>query len=207
MNDIDGYVLAGGASSRMRRDKANLLLDGETFVSRAASALSVIAPPERLFVVGDLEENSFYLPVVSDEFITENVERKRGAIVGLHAALKNTSSNWAAVLACDLPFANGDLFQKLASFRVENSDAIVPIQADGKWQPLCALYRREACLPVVETMLRGDDWSLRNVLRRVKTRFVEFNEIGDLRSAEYFFFNVNTPEDYAKAQAVLANAL
>lgn len=195
MNDIDGYVLAGGASSWMKRDKANLLLGGETFVSRAAIALSVIAAPERLFVVGDLQKNSFDLPVVCDDFIAENDERKRGAIVGLHAALKNTKSNWAAILACDLPFASGDLFQKLASFRVENSDAIVPIQADGKWQPLCALYRREACLQVVETMIRGDDWSLRSLLRRVETRFVEFDEISDLRGAELFFFNVNTPED------------
>ena len=209
MNDIDGYVLAGGASSRMGQAKANLLLDGKTFVERAASALSAIATPERIFLVGNLEDNSFVWPILPDEFVGESGdERKRGAIVGLHAALKNTKANWAAVLACDLPFASGNLFQKLVQFRVENSDAIVPIQADGKWQPLCALYRREACLPVVETMIRGDDWSLRNLLRRVETRFVRFDEISCLRGAELFFFNVNTPEDYAAAQqAALAKSL
>jgi len=209
MNDIDGYLLAGGASSRMKRDKANLLLGGVTFVRRAAIALSaVVAAPERLFVVGNLEGNSFDLPILPDEFVGDSGdERKRGAIVGLHAALKNTKANWAAVLACDLPFASGELFEKLASFRDGNSDAVVPMQNDGRAQPLCALYRTEACLSVVEAVLDGEDWSLQNLLRRVKTRFVRFDEISDLPRAEYFFFNVNTPEDYAAAQAALAKTL
>lgn len=193
----------------MKRDKANLLLGGETFVRRAAIALSaVVAAPERLFVVGNLEDNSFDLPILPDEFVGESGdERKRGAIVGLHAALKNTKADWAAILACDLPFASGDLFQKLASFRDENSDAIVPLQADGRAQPLCALYRRDACLPIAEAMLDGDDWSLQKLLRRVETRFARFDEINDLPRAEYFFLNVNTPEDYAVAQAALAKTL
>lgn len=204
MNDIDGFVLAGGASSRMGQAKANLILGGKTFAERAASALSAIGAPGRLFVVGNLEERSFDLPVLLDEFMAESGERKRGAIVGLRAALKNTSQGWAAVLACDLPFASGELFQKLVSFRDEKFDAVVPVQPDGKQQPLCALYRRAACLRIVETMIRGDDWSLRNLSRRVNTRFVAFEEIENLPRADLFFFNVNTPEDYAKAQAVLA---
>lgn len=189
----------------MKQDKAHLLLGGKTFVVRAASVLSaVVAAPERLFVVGNLEENRSDLPILPDEFSGEGGdERKRGAIVGLHAALKNTKANWAAILACDLPFASGELFERLASLRDEKFDAIVPVQPDGKRQPLCALYRREACLPIVETMIRGDDWSLRNLLRCVKTRFISFDEISDLRNAELFFFNVNTPEDYVAAQAAL----
>lgn len=205
MSDIDGFILAGGANSRMRRDKAHLLLGGKTFAERAAISLSVVAAPERLFVVGNVETNLFDLPILPDEFASESAERKRGAIVGLHAALKNTKANWAAVLACDLPFASGELFERLASLRDEKLDAIVPVQPDGKWQPLCALYRRETCLPIVEKLICGDDWSLRNFLRLVKTRFARFEEIEDLPLADLFFFNVNTPEDYAAAlEAALA---
>lgn len=209
MNDIDAFILAGGASSRMQRDKARLLLGGKTFVERAASTLSaVVAAPERLFVVGNLEENWSDLPILPDEFSGESGDkRKRGAIVGLRAALKNTKANWAAILACDLPFASGELFERLASLRDEKFDAVVPVQPDGKRQPLCALYRRAACLPVVEAIIGGDDWSLRNLLRLVETRFARFDEIGDLPGADLFFFNVNTPEDYANAQAVLAKTL
>ncbi|MDQ3179833.1 MAG: molybdenum cofactor guanylyltransferase [Acidobacteriota bacterium] len=208
MNDIDGFILAGGASKRMGQAKANLLLGGKTFARRAASALSAVAAPGRLFIVGNLKENLFDLPILPDEFDGENDKRKRAAIVGLHAALKNSNANWAAVLACDLPLVTGELFQKLASLRNENSDAVVPLQPDGeRMQPLCALYRRDACLPVIETILGGDDWSLQKLLRRVETRFVRFDEISDLPRAEYFFLNVNTPEDYEVAQAALAKTL
>lgn len=202
MNDIDGFILAGGASSRMGRDKARLLLGGKTFAERAASALSAIT--DRIFVVGNRKEESFDLPTLPDEFVGETGGRKRGAIVGLHAALSNTNADWAAILACDLPFVTGDLLQKLISLNIENYEAVVPLQKDGRPQPLCALYRREACLRMVATMIRGDDWSLRNLLQRVETRFARFDEIGDLPGAELFFSNVNTPEDYAKAQAALA---
>jgi len=201
MSGIDGYILAGGASSRMGRAKANLFLGGKTFVERAASALSAIAAT-RLFVVGNLTEKSHGLPILPDETVGENNEQKRGAIVGLHAALSNANADWAAVLACDLPFASGEFFKKLASFDRKDFDAVVPVQQDLRAQPLCALYRRESCLPIVETMLAGDDWSLQELLRRVETRFVGFDEISSLPLAERFFFNVNTPEDFSKAQAM-----
>lgn len=188
----------------MGRAKADLILGGKTFVERAALALSAVAP-KRLLVVGDLKEDLYDLPILPDTFLGKNDEQKRGAIVGLHAALSNTKGNWACVSACDLPFASGELLQKLASLRDEISDAVVPLQKDSRPQPLCAFYRRETCLPVVEALLEGDDWSLRTLLRLIETRFVHFDDISALTDSELFFFNVNTPEDYAEAQTALAN--
>ena len=200
MNDIDGSILAGGSSTRMGRDKADLCLSGKTFVERSAAALSAVAT-ERLFIVGNLKKGACGLLVVPDEYVGKSDER-RAAIIGLHAALSKTNAKWTAVLACDLPFASGDLFLRLASFRDENFDAVVPIQADGRSQPLCALYRRQTCLPVVEAILGGNDWSLRKLLRSLNTRFVCFDEISDLPNAEHFFLNVNTPEDHSAAIAI-----
>lgn len=117
----------------------SLLLGRKTFVKRTASALPAVAAPERLFVVfvvGNLKENFGDLPVMEDEFVGESVERKRDVIVNLHAALKNSNANWAAVLAGGLPLITRDLFQKLTSLRDENSEAAVTIQADEKAQPL-----------------------------------------------------------------------
>jgi molybdenum cofactor guanylyltransferase len=118
--------------------------------------------------------------------------------------LKNTTETWAAISACDLPFASSELFQRLALFRDEKFDAAVPRQTDGRPQPLCAFYRPEKCLPIIETMLCGTDWSLQNLLRQVRTRFIEFDEIGDLPNSELFFLNINTPEDYDRAQTAAA---
>lgn len=201
MSDIEGYVLAGGASRRMGRAKANLCLGGKTFVERAANALSAISP-KRLSVVGNLLEMPSVLSVLPDKLDRESGKQKRGSIIGLHAALSDARNDWAAVLACDLPFASGELFRKLASFERKDFDAVVPLQNDDRPQPLCALYRRETCLPVIEKMLDEEDWRLKKLLQSVKTRFISFDEISDLPRAEHFFFNVNTPEDFREAQTI-----
>ncbi len=201
MSDIEGYVLAGGASSRMGRAKANLCLGEKTFVERAANALSEISP-KRLLVVGNLLEMPSGLSVLPDKFYKVSDKQTRGSIIGLHTALSDVRSDWAAVLACDLPFASGELFRKLDSFERRDFDAVVPLQLDTRPQPLCALYGRKACLPIIEKMLGEEDWRLRKLLQSVKTRFISFGEISDLPHAEHFFFNVNTPEDFREAQTI-----
>lgn len=195
---IEGFILAGGASSRMGQDKTELLLGGKTFIEHAAFSLQTIAP-QNVYIVGNGNIKSSGLPTLLDA-VDKNA---RGAIIGLYTALVNTKTEWTAVLACDLPFVTRELFEKLISLATEDFDAVVPVQHDGRAQPLCALYRRESCLPVVEEMLGEGVWKLQELLRRVKTRFVEFAILRDLPRAEHFFFNVNTPEDYQKARQII----
>lgn len=208
MNNIEGFILAGGASRRMGRDKAQMRLQDKTFIERAATALDKITG-EKISVVGNLPFDNLQvnlssnklleLPVISD-IRTEN---ERAALVGLHSAIAHTKSKWALVVACDLPFVTAELFERLTSFLDdEKFDAIVPLQPDSRPQPLCAFYRR-SCLAVIEEMLKGDDWSLHKLLRQIKTRFVEFRELADLPNSEYFFRNINTPEDFLDAQKIL----
>jgi molybdopterin-guanine dinucleotide biosynthesis protein A len=64
-----------------------------------------------------------------------------GAWSGLHAAVAYSRSEWALVLACDYPFVTSDLLTLLAGFASKECDAVVPVQPDGRLQPLCALYR------------------------------------------------------------------
>jgi molybdenum cofactor guanylyltransferase len=103
------------------------------------------------------------------------------------------------VVACDLPFVTGELLARLASMRDETTDAVVPLQEDGRVQPLCALYRARVCLGQVEELIREDELRPRALLSRVRARRVAFGELRDLEGSTRFFLNVNTPEDYARA--------
>jgi len=190
---MEGFILAGGLSSRMGEDKSQLRLGRRTFVEMAATALAASAG--RVSVVGSrpgLEAHG--LPVVRDLY------EGLGALGGLHAALKACRAPWAAVVSCDLPFVTPALFARLDSLRGEDSEAVAPVQADGRPQPLCALYDAAACVGVAEGLLRAGELRPRALLRRVRTRWVAFEELSDLGGSSLFFCNINTPSDYEEAK-------
>ncbi|HVF45816.1 MAG TPA: molybdenum cofactor guanylyltransferase [Pyrinomonadaceae bacterium] len=190
--ETEGFILAGGASSRMGEDKSRLELGGRTFVEAAAVALRAVAT--RVSVVSSRAgAGSHGLPVVEDLRVGV------GALGGLHAALASCRAEWAAVVACDLPFVTGELVARLASMLSDETDAVVPLQDDGRVQPLCALYRARVCLGQVEEMIRAGELRPRVLLSRVRARLVAFGELRDLKGSARFFVNVNTPEDYARA--------
>ena len=194
MRDVEGFILVGGASSRMGRDKARLTLGGQSFVERIGGALAAVA--ERVTLVGSAERCAAWphMPAVPDFY------EAWGALGGLHAALAAVrDAPWAAVVACDLPFVTGELFVRLASLR-ENFDAVVPVQRDGRRQPLCALYRaREAGERAAELIAAGERRP-RALVETTRTRRVAFEELKPLPGANLFFTNVNTPDEYAHAR-------
>jgi molybdopterin-guanine dinucleotide biosynthesis protein A len=146
MPDVEGFILTGGASGRMGEDKSRLRLGGRTFVERVCEALRAVAT--QISVVSPREADAeFSLPLVRDQFTGA------GALGGLHAALAACRAPWAAVVSCDLPFVTGGLFARLAALSGPDFDAVAPRQRDGRAQPLCALYARDACLHAAERLL------------------------------------------------------
>lgn len=191
--EIEGFILVGGASSRMGRDKAHLVLQGRSFVERIHEALSTVAG--LVSTVGAKEADStFTLRNVPD------VYEAWGALGGLHGALSACRAEWAAVVACDLPFITGDLMARLAMLR-EDSDAVVPVQPDGRLQPLCALYRKHPCAERARQLIEERERRPRALIEAVRARRVAWEELADLGGATLFFMNVNTPEEYAQARS------
>ena len=176
----------------MGTDKSQLLLEDQTFVERIAATLLTVTNTIRL--VGGRENSK--LTTVAD------VYPQWGALGGLHAALTACRSEWAIVVACDLPFVTSELFQRLASLRPDH-DAVVPIQRDGRPQPLAALYRAESCAARATELIEAGRRRPLDLLQAVNTRWVEFTEIANLAQAERFFVNINTPEDYYGVVRVL----
>ena len=193
MSEIEAFILAGGASSRMGSDKARLVIDGETFIARIGATLRKLTP--KVSVVGrafDDTDDDTGLNYVRD------VYPKWGALGGLHAALSACTTPWAAVVACDLPFVTADLLRHLMNLRT-GFDAVVPTQEDDRPQPLCALYRTDPCLAVADNLIRAGHRRPLDLLKLVNTRLVAFSEVQALAGSSKFFVNINTPEDYYEA--------
>jgi len=195
MLDVEGFILVGGASSRMGADKSRLVFDGQTGVERIADSIRSIT--RSISLVGSLQDTSpSALPNIPD------LHNRWGPIGGIHAALAAGQADWCLVIACDLPFVTSELFDRLSKYVAELIDAIVPLQDDTRPQPLCALYRRAPCLRAAEQSIANGEHSPRALLDKVRTRYVEFDQLSDLAGAEYFFFIVNTPENYERAKQI-----
>lgn len=185
MDSIDGFILVGGQSRRMGRDKSQLTIDGQTFVDLIANEMAVVA--KSITVVGG--SGSPGLRHVED------VYPAWGALGGVHAALQNCSADWALVVACDFPSVKTDLFKRMVSFAA-GFDAVAPIQRDMVPQPLCTLYRVDECLNQAEHLIKSGERKPIALLQSVRTRWISFEEIEDLNGSIHFFDNINTPKDY-----------
>jgi molybdopterin-guanine dinucleotide biosynthesis protein A len=199
---IEGFVLAGGASTRMGRDKANITFGRETLARRAAGVLGAFAKSVR--VVGGAADG---LESVRDVAGVGGAGT-RASLIGLHSAYFHGRTEWVAVLACDLPFVTSEFFLRLIEIAEREgggADAVVPVQPDGKPQPLAALYRRTACLSLAQEMLSENNFRLTELLDRISTRLAGPESYSDLRDAGRLFFNVNSPDDLDEAIEMLGD--
>lgn len=193
MLDVEGFILVGGRSSRMGKDKSRLLFGGRTAVDRIAMELQTAT--SQVSLVGSVSAGAN-----PDLKRVPDVHVRWGALGGIHAALNACGADWALIVACDLPFVTRDLFSRLLAIaRQDLPDSVVPIQSDGRPQPVCALYRREPCLSESDRLIDLGEHTPRALLANVKTRWVQPAELADLPGADDFFFNMNTPADYEQA--------
>ncbi len=199
MFDVEGFILVGGQSSRMGSDKSQLLFEGRTGVEHIAAALRPLTPKVRL--VGARSERAGF-ENVPDTFALW------GALGGIHAALAACTSEWAVIAACDLPLVSAELFVRLWQLANQDDpfDAIVPIQPDGRPQPLCAIYQRESCLAAATMLIAQDEHKPRALLASVRTHWLNFDDISDLPDAQNLFLNVNTPTDYERARQIMTES-
>lgn len=196
--NYSGYVLAGGKSSRMGKNKAFLETGGKTFLTRAVETLAEICPnPIRI----SLKQQQVYM---TDRF-PQNAEAIPDAmdldspLDGLYTAVMNAffrKSKYAVVLAVDLPFVTSEVITKLCdAIEVSNKFlAVVPRQTDRRPQPLCGVYNAKYCFYALQRYLNETpNGSIKDFLDTISTRYINENKLSD---DPKLFFNVNHPADY-----------
>jgi molybdopterin-guanine dinucleotide biosynthesis protein A len=190
-------IQAGGESRRMGRDKALIPLLGKPMIVHVYERVRSIAD-EVLVTTNRVSEYEFLgVPLYQD------LIKGRGALGGLYTALNAAKNPLVAVVACDMPFANIDLFIAARERLIDqNVDAVLPYTPAGL-EPLHAVYRRETCLAAVEWALKSGAWKLISWLPKVKASFIEPQELSIFDPGQIAFWNVNTDEDLQQAQEYL----
>ena len=195
--DIEAYILIGGRSSRLGTDKALVEIDGRTLAARALNTVreSGIAS-KTTFVAGNETQFAIQAITLGAPFIFDLVE-DRGPLGGLHAALSYAQTDWVFLMACDYPFVSPELVRHLANEISDEYGAVVPIQSDGRIQPLCAFYKVTTASPIVEQIIKAPRVPppMREIVNSIDTRLIDPKEISHLDGSAGFFININTPDD------------
>lgn len=202
--DLACVVQAGGLSSRMGFDKATASFLGEPLVHRVLGRVAPVAgellvtsvrPRELAF----LEAEPVHGLAVQ---VCHDLPGGPGAMRGIASSLDAAARPLVAIVACDMPFVSADLIFALAERLVRDGlDACVPRTSRGL-EPLCAVWRRETCLPIARELLGEDSQRIRFLINRVKTGFLEEGEIVAAAGSLLCFENVNTPEEFVRAEAI-----
>jgi molybdopterin-guanine dinucleotide biosynthesis protein A len=187
-------VQSGGQSTRMGEDKALRNFLGRPLIERVVERLAPIAD-ELLVTTNQPEAYAFLkLPLLPD------LEPGRGPLGGLQTGLISAKYPSVAVVACDMPFASAPLLVAAAEALVrEEADVVIAETSEG-FEPLHAVYRRETCIPAIESALESEQRRMISWFPKVKVRKLTAIELTRYDPEGLAFWNVNTPEEFAEAE-------
>lgn len=189
VGDVSAFVLAGGKSTRMGRDKALLLLDGQTLVERAVALARVVS--NRVWIVGDVKKYSNFGVVIEDLYAD------RGPLGGIHAALSGTASQWNLMLAVDVPFLSPDFLKWMVEVGSKAAAVVTVPRTGGGLQPLSAVYHKRFASTAKAALEAGRN-KVDACFKDVKTLVIEEDEIVRQGYSLEMFNNVNTPEEWER---------
>ena len=182
-NDIKSFsavILAGGLSSRMGRDKAELEYKGESFILHQVGLA-------RSLGIDDIIISGYSKPVGLTRFAPD-IYPLRGPLGGIHGGLLEARNDSVLVLSVDTPLVTPELLKGLLA---HHKGGITVLEHGGELEPLIGVYDR-ALLPRCEEMLKGENSSIRRFF--MLCGYTAWAYTGD----EALLSNCNTPEDYRR---------
>jgi molybdopterin-guanine dinucleotide biosynthesis protein A len=190
-----GLVLAGGASTRMQRDKAAIEYHGQSQLHWTFHLLSHVCAATFVSVRPDQREESTRagLPQIVDR------QPGIGPIAGISAALHAHPKAAWLVVACDLPFLNEQTLRYLVEHRAAHRIATAfKSNHDGLPEPLCAIWEPAAREPVLAFVAAGKQCP-RKFLINADTLLLD---LPDAQSLD----NVNTADEFRSALAAFGTS-
>lgn len=186
-------ILAGGQSRRLGgRNKASLQVGGASVLDHQLARLRRVV--DRTIIVAN-DRDAFRtsgVPVIQD------LAPDAGALGALYTAVHAARTDRTLVMACDMPFVS----EQLLAFLVEagrNADIVIPRTARG-YEPLCATYSRRSACELLR-LVEAKRFKLSEValIPGLTIRELRPDELKPFGPEEVLFFNINTPDDYARA--------
>ena len=198
---MNAFVLAGGQSTRMGRDKALLELEGRPLIEIALEKLRALELTPR--IVGSRPDLAAFAPVIPD------LHPQSGPLGGIEAALVAGDTEQNLFLPVDLPWLPVSFLRWMMD-RVELTNALATIpRLQARPQPLCAIYRKDFLPHARVALAAGDAKVMRAVERASNATGLQIDSFDvesvvaaqswkQARPLHKWFENINTPAEFEK---------
>jgi molybdenum cofactor guanylyltransferase len=216
-----GFVLAGGKSSRMGRDKALLPFAGRPLIAQALSVLREAGLPASIAganpQANDSQKNgalATFAPIVEDS------QPGSGPLEGICAALAAATTRYVVVLPVDLPLLPSSLIVYMVHHAQITGRAVTIPSINAFAQTFPAVLDRSilpafqndlhsgqgGCFSAFQAAANGMGQPISRIAVELLVQSGQTTHPLGLAAA-HWFLNVNTPRDLHRAEALLAKVI
>ncbi len=191
-------ILCGGKAVRFGRDKAAACVGGATLMERIVRVVGPLS--EEIIVVTSADRADKDISMGGGVKVVSDVYPGRGPLGGIYTGLLHAQSDLILAIGCDMPFLSAGVINYM--FGLVNGFDVVAPRLDGTYiEPLHTFYTKK-CLMNMKTQLENGQLSIWPVIRGLNTRYIEMNEYLPLDPCLLSLFNINTPEEYERANRI-----
>ena len=183
----------------MGADKALKPFLGIPLIERLIHRFSVLNYP--MMIVSNEPNNFAHIGIQ----VVPDIEPGHGALGGLLTALSIPKTQYIAMVASDMPFANPQLIEmEYQLIQKNHADAVVPANYLG-YEPFQAVYNREACIPHVRKYVMDGDRKMINWFNDANIEELPIHMFDRNSELPEIFYNMNTPADWLYAEKIAQN--
>ena len=196
-------ILAGGFSSRLGQDKGLVQLSNKPLVKHIMDKTKDLVD-ERLVVVSSKIQAERYSNILDEDAnLLVDDAGVHCPLAGAATGLERAKGKYSLLLPCDTPFVSVEILHLLLELCI-NRNAAVPRWPNCNTEPLQAVYRTTPALEAAKNALLSGRLNLQAMIDDLqRVRYVSTLVLQQLDPQLRTFFNVNTPLDLKKAEAML----
>lgn len=192
-----GIILAGGRSKRMGTDKALLPFPDpyahRSFLEQLIHVLEYCC--SEVFIVARDQEQASQYAHAGAEIVLDTIPGG-GPLIGLASGLQAIPTEYALLVAVDMPFVTSQLLAFMI-LHYQEGIMLVPL-VNSHPQVTLAIYPR-SILPIIEDLIRQSRRDLRSLLDVVPVSYIDGEELRLVDPQLRSFVRVNTPEELGRA--------
>jgi len=179
--ETEAFILSGGKSSRMGRDKGMVLFQGKPMISYIIEAVNEAGVQVNM-IANDIKYRSFGFPVYAD------VVTEKGPMGGLLTAFTNSEAEVVFLVSCDMPLISTEAVKEL--LKLADREKIIAATVEERVNPLFALYPK-FLKPDVENRIASGRLKMTDFILENKHTLVP----SITRKYPHVFRNVNNEEE------------